>query len=83
MKEQAGLRTERSCNDNAFVLKQLIERHLSIGKRVHLLFIDLEMAYDNIPLINLWKALEETGISSTLTKTVKELYRRSLAASVF
>jgi len=39
-------------NDNVFVLKQL-----SIGKEVHLLFIDLEKAYDNIPLIKLWKAL--------------------------
>ena len=66
-------------SDNAFVLKQLIEKQLSIGKEVHLLFIDLEKAYDNIPLINLWKALGETGISSTLTKTVKELYRRSLS----
>jgi ABC-type lipoprotein export system ATPase subunit len=44
-----------------------------------LLFIDLEKAYDNIPLIQLWKALEETVISSTLTKTVKELDRRSLS----
>jgi hypothetical protein len=68
--EQAGFRAGRSCNDNAFVLKQLIEKQLSIGKEVHLLFIDLEKAYDNIPLIKLWKALEETGISCTLTKTV-------------
>jgi hypothetical protein len=44
-----------------------------------LLFTDLVKAYDNIPLIKLWNALEETGISSTLTKTVKELYRRSLS----
>jgi hypothetical protein len=36
-----------------------------------LLFIDLEKAYDNIPLIKLWKALEETGISYALTKTAK------------
>ena len=77
--EQAGFRAGRSCNDNDFVLKQLIEKQLSIGKEVHLLFIDLEKAYDNIPLIKLWKALQETGISSTLTKTVKELYRRSLS----
>jgi len=40
---------------------------------VHLLFIDLEKAYDNIPLIKLWKALEETGISSTWTKTVRAI----------
>jgi len=30
-------------------------------------------------LIKLWKALEETKISSTLIKTVKELYRRSVS----
>jgi hypothetical protein len=39
--------------DNAFVLKQLIEKKLSKGKEVHLLFIDLEKAYDNIHLIKL------------------------------
>jgi len=44
-----------------------------------LLFIDLKKAYDNIPLIKLWKALEETRISYTLIKTVKELYRKSLS----
>jgi hypothetical protein len=49
-KEQAGFRAGRTCNDNAFVLKQLIEKQLSIGKEVHLLFIDQEKAYDNIPL---------------------------------
>jgi hypothetical protein len=79
--EQAGFRAGKSCNDNSFVLKQLIEKQLSIlvGKEVHLLLIDLEKAFDNIPLIKLWKALEETGISFTLTKTLKELYRRSLS----
>jgi hypothetical protein len=40
--EQAG----RSYNDNAFVLKQLIEKQLSTGKEVYLLFIDHEKAYD-------------------------------------
>jgi hypothetical protein len=43
-----------------------------VGKEVHLLFIDLKKAYGNIPLIKLWKALEETRISYTLIKTVKE-----------
>jgi hypothetical protein len=43
------------------------------------LFVDLEKAYDNIPLIKLWKALEKMRISPTLIKTVKELYRRSVS----
>jgi len=75
--EQAGFRAGRSCSDNTFVIKQLIEKQLSVGKEVHLLFIDLKKAYDNIPLIKLWKALEEIRISYTLIKTVKELYRKS------
>src|SRR5215469_16719302 len=69
----------RSYSDNTFVIKQLIEKQLRVGKEVHLLFIDLKKAYDIIPLIKLWKALEETGISYTLNKTVKELYRKSLS----
>jgi hypothetical protein len=43
-----------------------------------LLFVDLEKVY-NIPLIKLWKALEEARISPTLIKTVKELHRRSVS----
>ena len=62
-----------------FVIEQLIEKELSVGKEAQLLFIDFKKAYDNIPLIKLWKALEETGISYTLIKTVKELYRKSLS----
>jgi len=37
------------------------------------------MTCDNIPLINLWKVLEETRISYTLIKTVKELYSKSFS----
>jgi hypothetical protein len=37
------------------------------------LFIDIKKAYENIPLIKVWKALEERRISYTLIKTVKEL----------
>jgi len=72
--EQAGFRAVRSCNDNTFVLKHFIEKQLSVGKEVHLLFIDLKKAFDNIPLTKLWKALEETRIIYTLIETVKEPY---------
>ena len=77
--EQAGFTARRSCNDNTFALKQLIEKQLSVGKEVHLLVVDLEKAYDNIPSIKLWKALEETTISPTLIKTLKELHTRSVS----
>jgi hypothetical protein len=31
--EQAGFRAGRSCNNNTFVIKQLIEKQLSVGKK--------------------------------------------------
>jgi hypothetical protein len=31
--EQVGFRAGRSCNDNSFVLKQHIDKQLSIGKK--------------------------------------------------
>ena len=43
------------------------------------MFINLEKTYENVPLIKLWKALEETGISHTPIATVKELYMKSLS----
>ena len=43
------------------------------------MFTDLEKTYDNIPLIKLWKALEETGISYTVIANVKQLHRKSLS----
>ena len=79
--EQTGFRARSSCDYNSSVLKQLIEKQLSVGKEVQLMFIDSEKAYDNIPLIQLKsrKALEETGNSYTLIATVKELHRNSLS----
>ena len=43
------------------------------------MFTELENTYDNILLIKLWKALEETGISCTMIAIVKELCRKSLS----
>jgi hypothetical protein len=56
-KEQAGYRAGRSTVDHVFCLKQLIEKKMSVDQPLHLLFVDLEKAYDSVPLKNLWKVL--------------------------
>lgn len=73
--EQNGFRAGRSCMDNIFCLKQLMEKKISTGRELHLLFIDLAKAYDNVPIQRLWKALENTNISTRVIKAIKELYR--------
>ena len=45
---QDGFRASRSCRDNVFCLKLFIERKLESNRANHLLFIDLQKAYDNI-----------------------------------
>jgi len=53
--EQAGFRAGRSTVDHIFCLKQLIERKMAVDQPLHLLFVDLEKAYDSVPLKNLLK----------------------------
>jgi len=56
--EQAGFRAGRSTIDHIFCLRQLIEKNMAVNQPLHLLFVDLEKAYDGVPLKNLWKVLE-------------------------
>lgn len=34
--EQSGFRTGRSCNDNIFYLKQIIEKKSAVNREIHL-----------------------------------------------
>jgi len=60
--EQAGFRAGRSTIDHIFCLKQLIEKKMAVDEPLHLLFVDLEKAYESVPLQNLWKALERYNL---------------------
>lgn len=55
-----------------FCIKQIIQQKRKTGRSHHLLFIDLTKVYDNVQLIELWRALQLTNINDTLIKTLKE-----------
>ena len=75
--EQAGFSAGRSTVDHIFCLKQLMEKKMVVDQPLHLLFVDLEKAYDSVPLQNLWKALEHCNISNSIIRTIKRLYENS------
>ena len=77
--EQAGFRAGRSTIDHIFCLKQLIEKKMAVDQQLHLLFADLEKAYDSVPLQNLRKALERYNISSNIIREIKSLYEKSIS----
>lgn len=73
--EQSGFRAGRSCVDNLFCIKQVVEKRSARDREVHLVFVDLEKAYDSVPLMKLWEAMEKNQISDILIGAVKALYK--------
>lgn len=79
MEEQSGFRPGRSCTDNLFCIKQLIEKSLAHGSEMHIIFIDLKKAYDSVPISKLWVAMEENKIPTQYINAVKELYDENIS----
>ncbi|KAH1011110.1 hypothetical protein HUJ04_000546 [Dendroctonus ponderosae] len=74
-KKQSGFCASRSCMNNIFVFKQIIENEIVTNREIDLLFIDLQKSYDSIPISKPWKVLEETKINHMLINPMKELYK--------
>lgn len=72
--DQSGFRSGRSCTDNLFILQQLIEKKIAVGEEVHMAFVDLEKAYDNVPRMKLWEALQNLKINKHLLLIIQESY---------
>ena len=62
-----------------FCLRQVIEKKMAVNQPLHLLFVDLEKAYDSVPLKKLWKALEHYSISKSIIRAIKRLYENSFS----
>jgi len=77
MEEQCGFRAGRSCLDNISTLQQLIEKRSERNLETHLIFIDLEKAYDNVPISKMLEVLQESNISKCYIRAVKTMYRNS------
>ena len=46
--EHRGSRPGRGCIDQIFVLKQLVQKYREKRKEVHVAFMDMEKAYDQV-----------------------------------
>lgn len=75
--EQSGFRAGRSCTDNIFCLKQIIEKRTARNIETHITFVDLQKAYDTVPISKLWKVLEQSNINHTYIHALQELYKDS------
>ena len=73
-KEQAGFRKGRSCADQIFTLRQIVEQSNEWNSPVYANFIDFTKAFDSINRPALWKILSHYGIPDKLINIIRMLY---------
>jgi hypothetical protein len=57
-----------------FLIRQLMERCREQKKDLHMIFIDLEKAYDKVPRNVMWWALQMYKVSSKYITLIKDMY---------
>ena len=77
---QAGFRRGRSCADQIFVMRRVMEKARRKQIPVYTCFIDLKAAYDTVNREALWKILLEYGLPNKICRLIKCLYEGTSAA---
>ncbi|XP_044757820.1 uncharacterized protein LOC123315973 [Coccinella septempunctata] len=73
--DQAGFTAGRSCQDHIYTIQQLVEK-----RAVHIAFEDLQKAYDSVPRIKIWEALEKLDIPQNQISATKKLYSENVVS---
>ena len=57
-----------------FLIRQVMERYRKKKKDLHMVFIDLEKAYDKIPMNVMWWALDKHKVPTKYVGLIKDMY---------
>ncbi|XP_024017031.1 uncharacterized protein LOC112090299 [Morus notabilis] len=71
---QFGFMPGKSTTKAIFLLRMLIERYREAKTDLHMVFMDLEKAYDRVPREVLWWVLEMRGVHVRYIKVIKDMY---------
>ena len=73
---QFGFMPGRSIIEAIHVLRRLMEKYRERKKDLHMVFIDLKKAYDNIPRSIMWDSLKARGISLMYIEAIRDMCDR-------
>jgi hypothetical protein len=60
--------------DTIFLIRQLMERCREQKKDLHMVFIDLEKAYDKVPRNIMWLVLQKHKFSTKYITLINDMY---------
>ena len=74
--EHFGFMPGRGTTDAIFAVRQLMEKHREKQKELHMVFIDLEKAYDRVPRQEVWRCTRETGVPEKYVMIVQDCTKK-------
>ena len=75
--QQAGIRSNRSCSEQIFTLRNIIEQCTEFQQPIFLNFVEFKKAFDSIHRESLWKIAALYGIPQKYIKIIKKMYLNS------
>lgn len=73
VKELGGFREERGCVNQIFTQRIIAEKYLERGKKLTVVFMDLEDAFERVDKSDLWQMLGICGTGGKLLKAGQKL----------
>ena len=72
---QYGFGPGKSTTEPIFILRMMQEKYMEKGQDLHLVFVDLEKAYDRVPRELIWLSLRKKNVPEGYIKVIQDMHK--------